>query len=398
MDTCCIDKTNSTELIEALNSMYRWYSSAEKCYVYLTDVRTEEPSNEHSWQRDFRNSRWFGRGWTLQELIAPSIVEFYSSEGDFLGSKDQLEKEINEITRIPIKALRSSSFSDFSLQERRQWQKGRQTKKEEDMVYSLLGLLEVSLHATYGIGFAEAQSELNHKIAIKYKGGTELVSLSYLVLTKCSGTRFDEYSLNFSLVGTTETQNFVARESQLKTIHTTFADSDGSRKVVVLHGLGGMGKTQLAIAYAKRHKDDYSAILWVNVKDEDSVNKSFTTIAKQIIREHPNAPLLSNLDLDQAPNKATDAVKAWLSTSDNTRWLMICDNYDNPKSSGSKATNALDAGFFLPQAYQGVVLITTRSSQVQLGPRLPIIKLNDLKDSLLILETASSRQNLSNGS
>ena len=74
-------------------------------------------------------------------------------------------------------------------------------------------------------------------------------------------------------------------------------NGDGSRRAVVLYGLGGIGKTQLSVAYAKRHKDNYSAIFWVNIKDEDSLKQSFARIAKQILREHPSASRLSNGDI-----------------------------------------------------------------------------------------------------
>src|SRR5205807_1598031 len=84
VDTCCIDKSNYTELRKALNSIFRWYQNAVKCYVYLSDVSTaKRKANEVSgftWEPSFRVSRWFTRGWTLQELLAPSSVEFFSRE------------------------------------------------------------------------------------------------------------------------------------------------------------------------------------------------------------------------------------------------------------------------------------------------------------------------------
>lgn len=80
----------------------------------------------------------------------------------------------------------------------------------------------------------------------------------------------------------------MAREDELARIHTAL-QGDGSRKVVVLHGLGGIGKTQLAIAYAKRHKDNYSAMFWLNIKDEDTLKQSFAKVPKQISRQYPSA-------------------------------------------------------------------------------------------------------------
>jgi hypothetical protein len=122
VDTYCIDKSNSTELAEAINSMFRWYRDATKCYVYLPDIsrlRSDlaDKSNE-AWESAFRKSEWFTRGWTLQELVAPASVDFFSKEGELVGNKASLERHICEITGIPVNALRGSLLSDFSVAER----------------------------------------------------------------------------------------------------------------------------------------------------------------------------------------------------------------------------------------------------------------------------------------
>jgi hypothetical protein len=169
VDTCCIDKTNTAELSTAINSMFRWYRNAKKCYVYLTDVSAPghdgdvQPS-QSTWEAAFRDSRWFTRGWTLQELIAPAVVEFFSQEGKLLGDKESLEKPIHEITQIPVQALRGNPFSDFSIAERKGWSAQRQTTEEEDIVYCLLGLCEVSMPAIYGEGKEAALKRLEMTI------------------------------------------------------------------------------------------------------------------------------------------------------------------------------------------------------------------------------------------
>jgi hypothetical protein len=165
VDTCCIDKSNSAELSTAINSMFRWYRNAKKCYVYLTDVLApsqdgDAQPSQSTWEVAFRDSRWFTRGWTLQELIAPAIVEFFSKEHTRLGDKKSLEKPIHEITQIPIQALRGNPFSDFSIAERKGWAAQRQTAEEEDLVYCLLGLCEVSMPPIYGEGKAAALKRL----------------------------------------------------------------------------------------------------------------------------------------------------------------------------------------------------------------------------------------------
>ena len=125
---------------------------------------------------------------------------------------------------------------------------------------------------------------------------------------------------------------------------------------MVLHGLGGIGKTQLTVAYAKRHKDNYSAIFWLNIKDEDSLRRSFAKAAKQILREHPSTSRLRNVDIQENLDEVIDVVKEWLSLP-GTRWLMIYDNYDNPKLAG----NTHPIRKFIPESYQGSVIITITS-------------------------------------
>jgi hypothetical protein len=119
VDICCIDKSSSAELTEAINSMFRWYYESTRCYVYLLDVsRPAVNSNDLAWEVAFRISKWFTRGWTLQKLIAPISVEFFSKEGELLGDKSTLERYICEIARLPAKALQGSPLSDFSITSR----------------------------------------------------------------------------------------------------------------------------------------------------------------------------------------------------------------------------------------------------------------------------------------
>ncbi|KAK3670382.1 hypothetical protein LTR78_009735 [Recurvomyces mirabilis] len=156
IDTCCIDKANATELSEALNSMFRWYSNARVCYVYLSDVtclkRSAEGSSDMLWEAAFRSSRWFSRGWTLQELLAPMNVEFYSRDGQLLGSKRTLDKMIQLIAKIPAAALQGRHLASWSPEQRMEWRANRVTKRKEDEVYSLLGIFGVHMTPIYGEG------------------------------------------------------------------------------------------------------------------------------------------------------------------------------------------------------------------------------------------------------
>jgi hypothetical protein len=173
--------------------------------------------------------------------------------------------------------------------------------------------------------------------------------------------------------------------------------SDGSRRVVVLHGLGGIGKTHLTIAYAKRHKDNYSAIFWLNIKDEDSLKQSFAKVTRQILREHPSATQLSSIDITGNLDEVVDAVEEWLSLPNNKRWLIVYDNYDNPKLPGHTDPAAVDICKCLPKSYQGSVIVTTRSSQVTIGHLIQIKKLKNTRDSLEILSSTSKREEVMNG-
>lgn len=166
VDTCCIDKSSSHELSTAINSMFHWYQRASKCYVYLSDV--PDPYDRHnagrSWLEDLQRSRWFTRGWTLQELLAPASVEFFSKKGRWLGTKLSLEQSIHEITRIPINALRGQDLNCFSVEEKFSWTYWRMTTLKEDKVYCLLGIFGVFLSPIYGEGEAHATRRMRYEI------------------------------------------------------------------------------------------------------------------------------------------------------------------------------------------------------------------------------------------
>ena len=168
VDTCCIDKSNNTELSEAINSMFRWYRDADRCYVYLSDVSTSGHDQVDSSLSALRESRWFTRGWTLQELVAPRLVEFFCSNGNWLGDKKSLERHLHEITGISILALRGTPLSEFSIRERISWAENRETKREEDKAYSLLGIFDIHMPLIYGEGaknaFGRFQEEIDRRL------------------------------------------------------------------------------------------------------------------------------------------------------------------------------------------------------------------------------------------
>lgn len=148
VDTCCIDKKSSAELSEAINSMYRYYQEATVCYAYLADVDADAAQH---FERS-RHSRWYTRGWTLQELIAPIAVRFFSSEWVELGERGDLAPLLEKITRIPSEVLQGISPKMYSIAVRFSWASRRETTRLEDEAYCLMGLLDVNMPLLYGEG------------------------------------------------------------------------------------------------------------------------------------------------------------------------------------------------------------------------------------------------------
>ena len=165
-DTCCIDKTNSEELTTAINSMFRWYSRSSRCYVYLTDVaaRSQDRRFDLDWPSALRSSRWFRRGWTLQELIAPKYVDFYTRDHVRIGDKHSLEQMIVHATGITPRALQGVALDSFDVDEKFAWAAKRETSREEDMAYCLLGIFGVFMPLIYGEGIASAHRRLRKEV------------------------------------------------------------------------------------------------------------------------------------------------------------------------------------------------------------------------------------------
>lgn len=170
VDTCCIDKSSSAELQEAINSMYRWYRDSEVCIVYLEDVWPpqtgpgELQTASEIALNAFETSRWSTRGWTLQELVAPAVCRFYLRDWRLLGEKDEFLQELSVTTGIPIYVLEERrSVSEVSVAERMSWAAHRQTTRVDDLAYCLLGLFDIQMPLLYGEGnkaFVRLQEEI----------------------------------------------------------------------------------------------------------------------------------------------------------------------------------------------------------------------------------------------
>ncbi|KAL0938093.1 HET domain-containing protein [Colletotrichum truncatum] len=166
IDTCCIDKTNSAELTEAINSMFNWYARSTVCYAFLSDISAKDE------KRDLRESRWFTRGWTLQELIAPPRVLFYDKDWRAIGTRQGLSEVISKRTGISKTILEHSETDKYEIEDllsevlvahRMSWAAGRTTTREEDLAYCLLGIFNVNMPLLYGEGskaFTRLQEEI----------------------------------------------------------------------------------------------------------------------------------------------------------------------------------------------------------------------------------------------
>jgi hypothetical protein len=153
IDTCCIDKRSSAELSEAINAMFSWYEGAQCCYAYLADVPGGYSVPVRGPEDPFLKSRWFTRGWTLQELIAPEKVIFCSQDWTEFGTKETLAYEIHMSTGIPSSVLlNSKNLEKASVAQRMSWASRRNTTREEDIAYCLIGLFHVNIPMLYGEG------------------------------------------------------------------------------------------------------------------------------------------------------------------------------------------------------------------------------------------------------
>ena len=150
-DTCCIDKSSSAELSEAINSMFAWYRGAEICYVYLADVS----STADDWRAAFKRSRWHTRGWTLQELLAPRVLTFFDRDWNRVGSQAELIPLITERTGIQAKDF--DGYQKASTARKMAWAANRATRRVEDRAYSLLGLFDINMPLLYGEGLKAFQ-------------------------------------------------------------------------------------------------------------------------------------------------------------------------------------------------------------------------------------------------
>ncbi|KAK7190833.1 uncharacterized protein CC84DRAFT_1186289 [Paraphaeosphaeria sporulosa] len=155
IDSCCIDKSSSAELSEAINSMYSWYSKAQVCYAFLNDYLASD-------------CRWFSRGWTLQEMLAPQDVHFYDKTWSYFGTRKELASTLSSITGVPTEVLDGrKEVEEFCVAQKMAWAAKRQTTREEDTAYCLFGLFQINAPLLYGEGGMCAFERLQEEIIKK---------------------------------------------------------------------------------------------------------------------------------------------------------------------------------------------------------------------------------------
>ncbi|KAF2023857.1 HET-domain-containing protein, partial [Setomelanomma holmii] len=250
IDTCCIDRWDKTERSKAINSMFEWY--------YVSVASTTEATQRSSWETSFRASVWFKRGWTLQELIAPVFVDFFSCEGLRIGDKASLDQLLHDITDVPLAVLHNYSLEQFSTSERMRWAEKRTTSEEEDIVYCLLGLVGISMPITYGEGQESARRRLEAEI--------------------------DANGSAPSIIPFSQNESFVGRESQLVELEAKLFSNSLTTTTLAIVGPGGIGKSQLAleVAYRTKQKNRSCTVFWMDASDRDSLYRSCANVAQKL--------------------------------------------------------------------------------------------------------------------
>ncbi|KAF2633298.1 kinesin light chain 3 [Macroventuria anomochaeta] len=345
IDTCCIDRWDNNERSRAINSMFQWYRNAARCYVFLSDVSltavTETATAPCSdWEAAFCASAWFNRGWTLQELIAPVSVEFFSREGQRIGDKASLEQLIHSTTGIRLEALRGSPLDQFSTSERMRWAENRTTTEEEDIVYCLLGLLGISMPITYGEGQESARRRLQAEISANGSAP--------------------------SIIPFSRNESFVGRELQLAELEAKLFSNEQTTTRLAIVGPGGTGKSQLAleVAHRARLNNKDCSVFWMDATDTDSLYQSYASVAQK-----SNIPGCEDeqADIKQVVKRCVAAISA-------RQCLLILDNAEGTtvRPSGlSSSSEAAPLADFLPHSKLCSVIFTTTESNTAeaLAPR-----------------------------
>ncbi len=339
---------------------------------------TDNQLSSTIWEPAFRRSTWFKRGWTLQELLAPASIEFFSREGVKLGSKESLEQHIHDITGIPIQALRGGPLTKLEVEERLSWAKHRETKRQEDKAYSLLGIFNINMSLIYGEGSEKAFVRLRNKIGKSSK------------LRVAPPESSKSFGVCLGQAPQIAADAFIGRADELQQLRDWLPPKSqpDRQRIISIVGMGGMGKTQLSLAHIRDCAGDYSSVFWVNAKEETSLRHSMADLSAVVFHESAG-PAVQSVDDEKLK---IDKVRRWLSEPRNDQWLLIFDNYDDPRLLGMDSATGYDIRAYFPHRAQGSILITTRSPRLLFAKQLPLKKLEDVEQSLAILAVGSGRK------
>ncbi|KAL5382943.1 hypothetical protein DPSP01_006212 [Paraphaeosphaeria sporulosa] len=319
--------------------MFQWYKNATRCYVFLSDVSlptATESSQRSKWEALFRASAWFTRGWTLQELIAPVSVQFFT---------------------IPLEALRNCPLDHFNISERQRWAENRTTTEEEDIIYCLLGILGISMPTAYGEGKESARSRLQAEV----EAADNVPSII-------------PFSRNPGLVG---------REAQLAKLEAELFSNEHTTTTLAIVGPGGTGKSQLAleVAHRIRQNSKHCSVFWIDASDKDGLYQSYASVAQKLsIADWDD----DQPDIKRMMQQCVAELSAW-------QCLLIFDNAEDTvlRSSSSSTAKAGDLADYLPQSTLcSIVFTTTNSDTAKTLASNNIIALRELtpNTALMVLQ------------
>ena len=250
-------------------------------------------------------------------------VEFFSREGKRLGNKRSLEQQVHEITGVPISALRGNPLADFNVTERMSWTEKRQTTREEDKVYSLMGIFDIHMSLIYGEGREEAFIRLYDEIDKRSRRfqREELLNIPQAAFKPSWIVPFERNS------------RFTGRNSELAQLEGMLFIEDGTTKIAIT-GLGGVGKTHLLLelVYRTREQHKNCLIIWLPATNVESLEKAYREVAQQLA--------IPGWEEDKADVKRL--VQGYLSKESAGQWLLVFGNADdinmwiNPPGSGQE--------------------------------------------------------------
>ena len=298
VDTCCIDQTNSAELSESINSMYTWYEEADVCYVYLSDVG-HVASMDSRHLEELRESRYFTRGWTLQEMLAAKKVDFFDRQWSYIGHlrTESFAARVSEITGIdPALLQRQKSLDEFSIPQKLSWAALRQTTRLEDRAYSLLGLLNVNMDLRYGEGdkaFLRLQEEILKQpqglSVLAWRSTTRERRTSLLAISPDDFTDSSDICYDPSLASGSElwiTSIGVKGTVPVVEIQQNGDSTNQAFIVLECHPEGSPEMSLGLLVTSKTPAGDGNVVYSVNAMQNDPADTSFTRLGEISFLEH----------------------------------------------------------------------------------------------------------------